>query len=187
MYAEKETPKKYLGFTTLISSSDPSVAPKCRTIALKASFMMASMNPAMFVPANVTMFESATPTDGVTTLGFIISLCIVEQCLIYDDDKIEAVYIYRNHNITKIPENAFLHAAYLEVSRYKKKNIMHTLEDHFTSFRAIYRICLGLININVLLYHYRKRRSSDSLIYILGNTISVKSVLCYNYRYFHVC
>ena len=85
-------------------------------MALEGSSMLAPAQPAVSVPTDITVLESATPTSGVTTLGFIISLCMVEQCLRYDKDNIKAVYIYRNHNISKIPANAFLGATYLEVS-----------------------------------------------------------------------
>ena len=80
-------------------------------MALEGSPMMA-----VSVPTDMTMLESTIPTSGVKTLGFIISICMVEQCLRYDDDNIKGVYIYRNYNITKIPADAFLGAAYLEVS-----------------------------------------------------------------------
>ena len=76
----------------------------------------------MSVPTDIAMLESVTPTSGVTTLGFIISLCMVEQCLKYDDDNIKGVYIYHNYDITKIPANALLGAAYLEVSWYPIEN-----------------------------------------------------------------
>ena len=96
-------------------------------MALEGSSKVASTHLDLSVPTNMAMLESATPTTGVTTLGFIISLCMVEQCLKYDDDNIKGVYIYHNYNITKIPANAFLWAAYLEVSWHSiQKYIMHT-------------------------------------------------------------
>ena len=83
-------------------------------MALEISSMVASMHSS--VPTDMTMLESATPTSGVTALGFIISICMMEHCLTYDYDNIKGVYIYRNYNITKIPADAFLGAARLEVS-----------------------------------------------------------------------
>ena len=83
-------------------------------MALEISSMVASMHSS--VPTDMTMLESATPTSGVATLGFIISICMMEQCLRYDDDNIKGVFIYHNYNITKIPADAFLGAARLEVS-----------------------------------------------------------------------
>ena len=96
-------------------------------MALEGSSMMASTHLDLSVPTDMTMLESATPTSGVTTLGFIISIWTVEQCLKYDDDNIKGVYIYHNYDITKIPANAFLGAAYLKVSWHPiQKYIMHT-------------------------------------------------------------
>ena len=101
---------------------------KCHTMALQGSSMMASTHLDLSVPTDMTMLDSVTPTSGVTNLGFIISLCMVEQCLKYDDDSIKGVYIYHNCDITKIPANALLGAAYLEVSWYPIQNfITHTI------------------------------------------------------------
>ena len=47
---------------------------------------------------------------------------MVEQCLKYDDDNIKAVYVYHNYVITKIPANALVGAAYLEVCWYPIEN-----------------------------------------------------------------
>ena len=85
-------------------------------MALIGSSRMASMHSAVPVPTNMTMSESATPTGGVTTLGFVVALCMVKQCLEYDYNNNKAVHIYRNYNITKIPANAFTGATYLKVS-----------------------------------------------------------------------
>ena len=85
-------------------------------MALEGSPMMASMHSAVSVPTDMTMLESSIPSSGVTTLGFIISICMMEKCLRYDDDNIKGVYIYHNYNINKIPADAFLGAARLEVS-----------------------------------------------------------------------
>ena len=97
---------------------------KCRAMALEGSPMLASMHSSMSVPTDMTMLESTIPTSGVTTLGFIISICMVEQCLKYDYDNIKAAYIYLNYNITKIPADAFLGAAYLKVICYPIQNNM---------------------------------------------------------------
>ena len=79
--------------------------------------MMASTQSSLAVPTNTSTSASAAPTSVGTNLGFIISLCMVEQCLRYADENIKSVYIYENYNITKIPANAFLGATYLEVSK----------------------------------------------------------------------
>ena len=106
----------------------PRVQRKCHTMAVEGSSMMTSTHLDLSVSTDITMLGSVTPTSGVRTLGFIISLCMVEQCLTYDDDNIKAVYIYHNYTITKIPANALLGAAYLEVSWYPIQNyIMHTI------------------------------------------------------------
>ena len=86
------------------------------TMALIGSSVLASTQSAVSVPTNMTTLGSATPTSGVTTLGFVISLCIMKQCLRYDYHNIKAVNFYRNYNIIKIPTNAFLGATYLKVS-----------------------------------------------------------------------
>ena len=60
--------------------------------------------------------------------GVYIHAIIISQNPCYDDDSMKGVYIYRNYNITKIPANAFIGAAYLEVSWYPIQNyIMYTL------------------------------------------------------------
>ena len=81
-------------------------------MAVEGPSMMTSTHLDLSVSTDITMLGSVTPTSGVTTLGFIISLCMVEQCLTYDDDNIKGVYIYHNYTITKIPANALLGAAY---------------------------------------------------------------------------
>ena len=110
-------------------------------MALEGSSMMASTHLNLSVSTNMAKLESATPATGVATVGFIISLCMVEQCLKYDDDNIKGVYIYRNYDITKIPANAFRGAAYLEVSWYAIHNyVMHTIFIKVTPEWAWWRL-----------------------------------------------
>ena len=91
---------------------------KRHPMALQGLSMMASTQSSLVVPKITTCTDmSPTPTNVGTNLGFIISLCMVEQCLKYADENIKSVYIYDNCNITKIPANAFLGATYLEVSK----------------------------------------------------------------------
>ena len=83
---------------------------------MEGSSVMASTYSALVVPTNTTTLESRIPISVGTPLGFIISLCMVENCLRYADADMKGVYIYQNHNITEIPANAFLGATYLKVS-----------------------------------------------------------------------
>ena len=94
-------------------------------MALEGSFMMASTHSAVSNPADMTTLASETPTimsasaapiSVGTSVGFIISLCMMEQCLKYSDKKITGIYVYDNYNITKIPTDAFRGATYLELS-----------------------------------------------------------------------
>ena len=89
-------------------------------MALEGSSVMASTHSALVVPTDRTTLESRIPTSVESRLGFIISLCMVENCLSYVGTNVKAVYIYHNHNITEIPANAFLGATYLKVSWLRK-------------------------------------------------------------------
>ena len=101
-------------------------------MALEGTSMMASMQSAVYMP---TYMNTSEPTSGDTALGFIISLCMVEQCLRYhnndnennDNSNISAVYIYKKYDITQIPANAFTGATYLEVSWNNTKKIYNAV------------------------------------------------------------
>ena len=152
-------------------------------MALEGSSMLASTQSVVSVPIDIHLLESATPTSGVTTLGFIISLYMMEQCLRYDYDQIRAVYIYRNYNITEIPANAFRGAPYLKVTWHPtQNNIMYTFIKDITPLRQ-FALQLFLQNIeylldrsnkNVAFYLDRISRSRDYPISIWGNILPVR-------------
>ena len=88
------------------------------------------MQSAVYMP---TYMNTSEPTSGDTALGFIISLCMVEQCLRYhndnddDNNNISAVYVYKKYDITQILANAFTGATYLEVSWNNTKKIYNAV------------------------------------------------------------
>ena len=86
-------------------------------MALKGSSIIASTRSAVSVPTDMIMLESAAPTSGTATMGFFVSLCMVDQCLIYGNhDDITIAYINVGYEITKISANAFVGATYLSVN-----------------------------------------------------------------------
>ena len=82
---------------------------------LEGSSMMASTYSALSVPIDTTMLELTTTSNVGTNVGFMISLCIMEQCLTYANNNIKTVSIYENYSIITIPSNAFVGATHLEV------------------------------------------------------------------------
>ena len=98
---------------------------------------MASTHSALVVPTDTTTLESRIPMSAGTPPGFIISLCMVENCLIYADTNVNEVYIYHNHNITEIPANAFLGATYLKVSWVRKLDCIDKYRVNTNSIHLI--------------------------------------------------
>ena len=154
-------------------------------MAFEGSAMITSAPSILSFSSDITMMESAKQMKNVTTMGFIISLCMAEQCLVYDDDNITAVFIYRNYDIIKIPADAFLGATYLEVSWHTKQTIsfshLSPCNNLFRSFFAqdIEHV-FDLFIIHVVFYHrknFRIRigRFRSCPVSITRNTISGKT------------
>ena len=104
---------------------------------------MASMQTAVSVPTAMTTLELATPNSVAINFGFIISLCMMKQCFLrYPENNIQMIHIRNNYNITTIPANAFLGAAYLGVSMSSKTTILCMYVCMYVCIYVCMYVCL---------------------------------------------
>ena len=67
------------------------------------------------LPTTLSGFQTTRKDATLSSIGFIVSLCIVHQCGVYHNKSITQFIIRQNYDITEIPAESFVGATNIEV------------------------------------------------------------------------
>ena len=83
-----------------------------------AMTMIASSAQAVItLPTTPNGFQITGANATLSNTGFIVSFCIIHQCVVYRNKSITQFNIRQNLNITEIPAEAFVGATNIKVSQ----------------------------------------------------------------------
>ena len=79
------------------------------------------------LPTTPNGFQITGANATLSNMGFIVSFCIIHQCVVYRHQSIIQFNIRRNYNITEIPAEAFVGATNIGVSQNNIYEIIQSL------------------------------------------------------------